>query len=117
MKLARWVCLLDSPSLVRANESNVQTRADWNTGASMWILMQSVGEVATLFPVHGGFVEVSLNIWLLLSTRHSNKCPCLQHCDRFVDPALSFAVSWLYYFMWSVFLASGKSEGTLFEIT
>lgn len=65
MKLARWVCLLDSPSLVRANESNVQTRADWNTGASMWILMQSVGEVATLFPVHGGFVEVSLNIWLL----------------------------------------------------
>ena len=24
----------------------------------MWILMQSVGEVATLFPVHGGFVEV-----------------------------------------------------------
>ncbi|CEJ61161.1 hypothetical protein PMG11_09701 [Penicillium brasilianum] len=56
-------------------------------GASMWILMQSVGEVATLFPVHGGFVE---------------------HCDRFVDPALSFAVSWLYYFMWSVFLASGK---------
>lgn len=31
-----------------------------------------------------------------------------QHCDRFVDPALSFAVSWLYYFMWSVFLASGE---------
>lgn len=25
----------------------------------MWILMQSVGEIATLFPVHGGFVEVS----------------------------------------------------------
>lgn len=28
------------------------------TGISMWVLMQSVGEVATLFPVHGGFVEV-----------------------------------------------------------
>ncbi|OKL61412.1 hypothetical protein UA08_03686 [Talaromyces atroroseus] len=54
------------------------------TGLSMWILMQSVGEVATLFPVHGGFVE---------------------HCGRFVDPALSFAMSWMYYFMWSVFLA------------
>jgi amino acid transporter len=30
------------------------------TGISMWILMQSVGEVATLFPVHGGFVEVCI---------------------------------------------------------
>ncbi|CAI7636515.1 unnamed protein product [Penicillium glandicola] len=62
-------------------------------GISVWILMQSVGEVATLFPVHGGFVE---------------------HCDRFVDPALSFAVSWLYYFMWSVFLASDWNNATVF---
>ncbi|KAJ5351250.1 hypothetical protein N7452_000224 [Penicillium brevicompactum] len=62
-------------------------------GVSMWILMQSVGEVATLFPVHGGFVE---------------------HCDRFVDPAFSFAVSWLYYFMWSVFLASDWNNATVF---
>lgn len=30
-----------------------------------------------------------------------------KHAGRFVDPALSFAMSWLYYFMWSVFLASG----------
>lgn len=28
----------------------------------MWMLMQSVGEVATLFPVHGGFVEVKKSI-------------------------------------------------------
>ncbi|KAJ5520828.1 hypothetical protein N7463_001281 [Penicillium fimorum] len=62
-------------------------------GVSVWVLMQSVGEVATLFPVHGGFVE---------------------HCDRFVDPALSFAVSWLYYFMWSVFLASDWNNATIF---
>lgn len=55
-------------------------------GISMWFLMQSVGEMTTLFPVHGGFVE---------------------HAGRFVDPALSFAMSWLYYLMWSVFLASG----------
>lgn len=31
------------------------------TGISMWILMQSVGEIATLFPVHGGFVEVCIS--------------------------------------------------------
>jgi amino acid permease len=37
------------------------------TGISMWILMQSVGEVATLFPVHGGFVEVSLSMYLCFS--------------------------------------------------
>ncbi|KAL4781530.1 AAT family amino acid transporter, variant [Aspergillus varians] len=62
------------------------------TGISMWLLMQSVGEIATLFPVHGGFVE---------------------HCGRFVDPALSFAMSWLYYFMWSVFLASDWNNATV----
>ncbi|KAJ5935420.1 hypothetical protein N7466_004967 [Penicillium verhagenii] len=62
-------------------------------GLSVWILMQSVGEVATLFPLHGGFVE---------------------HCDRFVDPAMSFAVSWLYYFMWSVFLAADWNNATVF---
>lgn len=50
--------------------------------------MQSLGEVTTLFPIHGGFIE---------------------HMGRFVDPALSFAVAWLYYFMWSVFLAAGWS--------
>lgn len=38
----------------------------------MWILMQSVGEVATLFPVHGGFVEVRYYIQLLSETRLSN---------------------------------------------
>jgi amino acid transporter len=48
--------------------------------------MQSLGEVTTMFPIHGGFVE---------------------HMGRFVDPALSFAVAWLYYLMWSVFLAAG----------
>ncbi len=49
--------------------------------------MQSVGEVTTMFPVHGGFIE---------------------HTNRFVDPALSFALSWLYYIMWSIYLPSGK---------
>ncbi|KAK7179456.1 amino acid permease [Paraphaeosphaeria sporulosa] len=58
-------------------------------GISMWFLMQSVGEMTTLFPIHGGFVE---------------------HAGRFVDPALSFSMSWLYYLMWSVFLASGMYD-------
>ncbi|KAF2438213.1 AAT family amino acid transporter, variant [Karstenula rhodostoma CBS 690.94] len=43
-------------------------------GISMWFLMQSVGEMTTLFPVHGGFVE---------------------HAGRFVDPALSFSIFWV----------------------
>jgi amino acid transporter len=56
-------------------------------GLAVWALMQSLGEVTTLFPIHGGFVE---------------------HIGRFADPAMSFAVAWLYYLMWSVFLAAGE---------
>lgn len=29
-------------------------------GVSVWFLMQSVGEITTLFPIHGGFVEVNV---------------------------------------------------------
>jgi hypothetical protein len=58
MKLARWAYLLGSLLLVCKRVQNIWTEANPATGASMWILMQSVGEVATLFPVHGGFVEV-----------------------------------------------------------
>lgn len=67
-KLARWVYLSGSLSLVCERAPNIQTEADWTAGASMWILMQSVGEVATLFPIHGGFVEVRFHTWLLSST-------------------------------------------------
>lgn len=58
-------------------------------GIAVWVLMQCVGEVTAMFPVHGGFIE---------------------HANRFVDPALSFALSWLYYFMWSLYLASGRQN-------
>ncbi|KAF4628030.1 hypothetical protein G7Y89_g10120 [Cudoniella acicularis] len=61
-------------------------------GIAVWILMQSVGEVTTMFPVHGGFIE---------------------HTNRFVDPALSFALSWLYYIMWSIYLPSDWNAATL----
>lgn len=47
-------------------------------GFVVWALMQSIGEVTTMFPIAGGFIE---------------------HAARFVDPAFSFAMAWLYYFM------------------
>ncbi|KUI71115.1 hypothetical protein VM1G_07281 [Cytospora mali] len=54
-------------------------------GFMVWALMQSIGEVTTMFPIAGGFIE---------------------HATRFVDPAFSFSMAWMYYFMWSVFLPS-----------
>ncbi|RDW88403.1 hypothetical protein BP6252_00435 [Coleophoma cylindrospora] len=54
-------------------------------GFSVWALMQAIGEVTTMFPIAGGFIE---------------------HASRFVDPAFSFSMAWLYYLMWSVFLGS-----------
>ncbi|KAN0090016.1 putative arginine permease [Hyaloscypha variabilis] len=54
-------------------------------GFIVWALMQSIGEVTTMFPIAGGFIE---------------------HAGRFVDPAFSFSMAWMYYFMWSVFLGS-----------
>jgi hypothetical protein len=74
-------------------------------GFIVWALMQSVGEVTTMFPIAGGFVEVR-DIRVLTSIDKANKFP--QHAGRFVDPAFSFAMAWMYYFMWSVFLGSGK---------
>ncbi|KAF7561679.1 hypothetical protein G7046_g2474 [Stylonectria norvegica] len=59
---------------------------------AVWILMQCVGEVTAMFPVHGGFIE---------------------HANRFVDPALSFALAWLYYLMWSLYLASDWNAAVL----
>ncbi|KAK4936390.1 hypothetical protein LTR10_022716 [Elasticomyces elasticus] len=66
---------------------------DWDMHCTSLVLLASssalvllcVGEVTTMFPVHGGFIE---------------------HANRFVDPALSFSLSWLYYLMWSIYLAS-----------
>lgn len=33
--------------------------SDSLAGVVVWALMQSLGEVTTLFPIHGGFIEVS----------------------------------------------------------
>lgn len=48
-------------------------------GLDVYFVTQSLGEMATLFPSTGSFNEFA---------------------GRFVDPALSFALGWNYWFMW-----------------
>lgn len=48
-------------------------------GIDVYFVTQSLGEMATLFPSTGSFTELA---------------------GRFVDPALSFALGWNYWFMW-----------------
>jgi amino acid transporter len=45
-------------SVIYETDCCISIQAHQVIGASIWILMQSVGEVAALFPIHGGFVEV-----------------------------------------------------------
>lgn len=48
-------------------------------GLDVFFVTQSLGEMATLFPSTGAFNEFA---------------------GRFVDPALSFALGWNYWYMW-----------------
>lgn len=48
-------------------------------GFDVFFVTQSLGEMATLFPSTGSFNEFA---------------------GRFVDPALSFALGWNYWYMW-----------------
>lgn len=48
-------------------------------GLDVFFVTQSLGEMATLFPTTGAFNEFA---------------------GRFVDPALSFALGWNYWYMW-----------------
>jgi amino acid transporter len=48
-------------------------------GLDVFFVTQSLGEMATLFPSTGSFNEFA---------------------GRFVDPALSFALGWNYWYMW-----------------
>lgn len=48
-------------------------------GVDVFFVTQSLGEMATLFPTTGSFNEFA---------------------GRFVDPALSFALGWNYWYMW-----------------
>lgn len=53
-------------------------------GVDVYFVMQSLGEMSTLFPTPGAFVEMS---------------------GRFVDPALAFALGWNYWYLWITNLA------------
>ncbi|KAI0199753.1 amino acid permease/ SLC12A domain-containing protein [Astrocystis sublimbata] len=48
-------------------------------GVDVFFVMQSLGEMATLFPVQGAFIELA---------------------GRFVDPAVGFSLGWNYWYTW-----------------
>ncbi|KAL8706513.1 MAG: hypothetical protein Q9201_000445 [Fulgogasparrea decipioides] len=54
-------------------------------GIIVFLVMQSLGEVATLIPVSGSFTE---------------------YASRFVDDSLSFALGWTYWYLWMTVLAN-----------
>ncbi|KAI0475153.1 amino acid permease/ SLC12A domain-containing protein [Xylariaceae sp. FL0804] len=54
-------------------------------GADVFFVMQSLGEMATLFPVPGAFVELA---------------------GRFVDPACAFSLGWNYWYLWVTNIAN-----------
>lgn len=54
-------------------------------GIIVFFVMQSIGELATLIPVSGSFTE---------------------YAERFVDPALAFALGWAYWYLWCTVLAN-----------
>ncbi|EXJ78709.1 hypothetical protein A1O1_09111 [Capronia coronata CBS 617.96] len=61
-------------------------------GVDVWFVTQSLGEMATLFPSTGAFNEFA---------------------GRFVDPALSFALGWNYWYMWITILANEYNGAAL----
>ncbi|KAF3010262.1 General amino acid permease [Neopestalotiopsis sp. 37M] len=61
-------------------------------GIDVFFVTQSLGEMATLFPTTGSFNEFA---------------------GRFVDPALSFALGWNYWYMWGTILANEYNGAAL----
>ncbi|CAF3056995.1 unnamed protein product [Rotaria sp. Silwood2] len=55
------------------------------TGIIVFFVMQSLGEVSTAIPVSGAFTDFA---------------------GRFCDPALSFALGWIYWYLWITVLAN-----------
>lgn len=55
------------------------------TGIIVFFIMQSLGEISTAIPVSGAFTDFA---------------------GRFCDPALSFAVGWIYWYLWITVLAN-----------
>ncbi|KAH8657933.1 amino acid permease [Xylariales sp. PMI_506] len=48
-------------------------------GVDVFFVMQCLGEMSTLFPIQGAFIELS---------------------GRFVDPSLAFSLGWNYFYLW-----------------
>ncbi|VUC26808.1 unnamed protein product [Clonostachys rosea] len=61
-------------------------------GLDVFFVTQSLGEMATMFPSTGSFNEFA---------------------GRFVDPALSFALGWNYWYMWGTILANEYNGAAL----
>ncbi|UJR32571.1 hypothetical protein I4U23_020032 [Adineta vaga] len=55
------------------------------TGIIVFFVMQSLGEISTTIPVSGAFIDFA---------------------GRFCDPALSFALGWIYWYLWITILAN-----------
>ena len=55
------------------------------TGVIVFFVMQSLGEICTAIPVSGAFTDFA---------------------GRFCDPALSFALGWIYWYLWITVLAN-----------
>ncbi|KAH8695305.1 amino acid permease [Talaromyces proteolyticus] len=54
-------------------------------GIDVFFVMQALGELATLYPTPGAFTELA---------------------GRFIDPSLSFALGWNYWYLWVTNIAS-----------
>ena len=55
------------------------------TGIIVFFVMESLGEISTAIPVSGAFTDFA---------------------GRFCDPALSFALGWIYWYLWITVLAN-----------
>jgi amino acid transporter len=61
-------------------------------GVDVYFVMQSLGEMSTLFPIQGAFIELA---------------------GRFVDPALGFSLGINYWYLWITNLASDYNATSL----
>ncbi|KAI1267956.1 amino acid permease/ SLC12A domain-containing protein [Xylariaceae sp. FL1019] len=61
-------------------------------GIDVFFVMQALGEMSTLFPIPGAFIEMA---------------------SRFVDPALGFSLGWNYWYLWITNIANDYNNISL----
>lgn len=61
-------------------------------GVDVYFVMQCLGEMSTLFPVQGAFIELA---------------------GRVVDPALAFSLGWNYFYLWVTNIAADFNASSL----